>query len=146
MTPTLMGRWQTRLLLLGTSGLIISALFGVIFGLIFGWTLQTFLMPLIVLGYVALFGLFWDILYQFTLSFRWDQDWPTVFQVAAGIIEGILVWLLIHFVGLPGVDQSLLLSQFIPDYACVWLSIFIISQGPLRVVLPRWRYRGGQWI
>jgi hypothetical protein len=135
--PTLVGRWQTRLLLFATDGLLVSALFALLFQKI---------TPFIVLGYVLLFGLLWDALYQFILSYRWDQDWPTFFQVLAGIWEGLFVWLLIKLVHLPGVPPGLTVLQFLPHYALVWLTIFIISQGPLRIFFVRWRYRGGQWI
>jgi len=138
MTPTLWGRWQTRFFLLGTVGVMITLPFCLIF--------QNVTTPFAVLGYVLLFGLGWDVLYQATLSFRWDGDWPTVFQVAAGLIEAALIWLLAHSVGLPGVDPVLGLGQFLAQYGSIWLAIFIITQGPLRALLPRWRYRGGQWF
>ena len=55
----------------------------------------------------AISGLVWDVLYQFITSFRWDRDWPTSFQVAAGVIEGVLVWGLILTKKLPGRYSSL---------------------------------------
>ncbi len=138
MTPILWGRWQTRIILLGTVGVLITLLFCLLFG--------TFTTPFAVLGYVLLFGLGWDVLYQAILSFRWDADWPTLFQIGAGVLEGAWVWLLAHYVGLPGVSRSLLLSQFLAQYVSIWLAIFLITQGPVRALAPRWRYRGGQWI
>lgn len=138
MTPTLWGRWQTRLFLLGTVGVLITLCFGLLF--------RTFTTPLAVLGYVFLFGLGWDILYQAIVSFRWDGDWPSIFQIGAGVLEGVWIWILAHYVGFPGVNRSLLLWQFIPHYATVWLAVFTLSQGPLRALLPRWRCRGGQWF
>jgi hypothetical protein len=138
MTPTLLGRWENRLLLMGLVGAVISLLFG-----LFYHDLKT---PFIVLGYVIVFGFGWDALYQGLLSFRWDHDWPTVFQVLAGILEGAFVWILAHYVGLPGVDPAFRFAQFLPHYTMIWLCVFIISQGPIRVLLPRWRYRGGEWF
>ena len=35
MTPTLQGRWQTRVLLLGTVGLVLSLIYGAIVGAIY---------------------------------------------------------------------------------------------------------------
>lgn len=138
MTPTLWGRWQNRFFLLGTVGVLITLCYGLLF--------HNFTTPLAILGYVFLFGLGWDMLYQAIVSYRWDGDWPTLFQIGAGLLEGVWVWILAHYIGLPGVSHSLLLAQFIPHYATVWLVIFTITQGPLRALLPRWRYFGGQWF
>jgi hypothetical protein len=138
MTPTLWGRWQSRCFLLGTVGVLITLGFGLFF--------PSFTSLLAVLGYVLVFGLGWDILYQAIVSLRWDGDWPTLFQIGAGLLEGVWVWILAHAIGLPGVSRSLSPAQFVAYYATVWLAIFIITQGPLRALLPRWRYRGGQWF
>jgi hypothetical protein len=139
MTPTLLGRWETRFLLLATVGVIITAIVGLI--------VKNFVTPYLLLGYVFLFGLVWDTLYQYLITFRWDRDWPTTFQVLAGIIEGALVWLLVTSVGLPGIPaRSIPFVVFISMYASIWLLTFVIAQGPLRTVLVNWRYRGGEWL
>src|SRR6266571_582878 len=96
MTPTLLGRWQIRFFLLATVGLVISLIVSQSVGNS---------VPLFALLYVPLFGLVWDVIYQFITSFRWDRDWPTCFQVAAGVVEGALVWGLILTKKLPGVAE-----------------------------------------
>jgi hypothetical protein len=141
MTPTLRGRWQTRLLLLGTLGLVAT--------LIVGLALDDLLTPLALLGYVLLLGFGWDILYHYLQARRWDRDWPPAFQLAGGIAEGIAIWCVIHvgrsvFEGLPGVAATLTTPQFVVHYGTVWFMMFLGTQGPLRVILPRWRYRGGE--
>jgi hypothetical protein len=139
MTPTLLGRWETRFLLLATVGVVITLIIGLI--------VNNFATPFLLLGYVFFFGLAWDALYQVILTFRWDRDWPTIFQVLAGIAEGALIWLLVHYPGLPGVPSSAMpFGVFITMYASIWLITFIIAQGPLRTILVRWRYRGGEWL
>ena len=144
MTPTLFGRWQTRFFLLVVVGSIVSAIFGAISP---GSPTRDFLTYFAVLGYVIFFGFAWDALYQLILSFRWDQDWPTTFQVAAGIIEGALIWGLVGYVKiLPGVTLLVPFWIFLLDYGLIWLTTFMISQGPLRTLFPRWRYEGGQWF
>ncbi|MDE5116507.1 MAG: hypothetical protein O4860_04405, partial [Trichodesmium sp. St2_bin2_1] len=72
MTPTLFGRWQTRLLLLATVGILITIPFSepIYFS---------------VLAYIAILGLFWDVVYDFLQKFRWDRDWPGVYQLLAAI-------------------------------------------------------------
>jgi hypothetical protein len=137
-TPTLGGRWQTRILLLATLGLIVTALFAAIYrsDLFF-----------LVLGYVALFGLAWDVLYVALQRFRWDRDWPAAFQVLNGIVEGALVYLLIATVGLPGIATgSIPLWLFVLQYGLVWLVTFLWAQGPMRAIFPFWRFHGGRVV
>lgn len=137
MTPTLLGRWQVRFFLLATVGLVISLIVSQSVGNS---------VPLFALLYVLLFGLVWDVVYQFITSFRWDRDWPTCFQVAAGVIEGALVWGLMLTKKLPGVAEPPPFIVFLIQYGAIWLSIFVLTQGPLRVIWLKWRYQGGQWF
>ena len=146
MTPTLFGRWQTRILLLMTAGLLVS--------LFFGWLFHDYLTPVSILAYVLVIGLAWDMLYQFIQSFRWDEDWPVIFQIFTGIAEAILIWSLIKYVPwelfgqahLPGVNPSISFAQFFYHYFTVWLSVLLCTQGPLRILFPSWRFYGGQWL
>jgi hypothetical protein len=140
MTPTLLGRWQTRLLLLATLGVLITLLFargylGSGSHPIFFW----------VLGYVALFGIGWDVLYSYLQKFRWDRDWPAAFQVLAGIWEAVFILALFRSIGLPGIAKAMPLGLFWLHYGLVWLSGFLASQVMMRLIFPRWRFRGGQW-
>ncbi len=137
MTPTLPGRWQIRIFLLATVGLVISLIVSLV---------VRSAVPLFVLLYVLLFGLVWDAIYHFITSYRWDRDWPTSFQVASGIIEGALVWGLILTKKLPGILDAPPFIVFLIQYGITWLSIFVLTQGPLRVIWLKWRYQGGQWF
>lgn len=137
MTPTLQGRWQMRIFLLLTIGLIISLIVALI--------VQS-AVPLFVLLYVLLFGLLWDMLYQTITLYRWDRDWPTSFQVIAGVIEGALIWVLLLTRKLPGIPQTPPFIVFLIQYGLTWLSIFMLVQGPLRIIWLKWRYQGGQWF
>lgn len=137
MTPILFGRWQTRLLLFATVGLLVT--------FIFGWLYQAYITLLVVLGYVLLIGFLWDILYNYIqITYRWDQDWPPLFQLISGIVEGLLLWIIWPY--LPGVDLYLSLDHFLIHYSAVWIVIFLSTQGPLRILFPRWRYDGGRWL
>lgn len=136
MIPTLAGRWHTRILLLGTVGLVITLGFGLLF--------DDMLTPLALLGYVVVIGCGWDILYNYLQTLRWDRDWPPIFFVAAGILEGGLLWLLVKLVTLPGISAALTINQFVAHYGTVWLVTFLLLLGPLKVFLLRWRFRGGQ--
>lgn len=137
MTPTLAGRWQTRLLLLGTAGLAITLLFAM-------WVhdLST---PVTVLVLVLVLGFGWDVLYQFCQRFRWDGDWPPWAQAIAGLWEGFAAFRVAMFTGVLE-SSDLGMMAFVVHYGAVWLTTFLIAQGPLKIFLPRWRYRGGEWL
>jgi hypothetical protein len=129
--------------------------FGLVITLFFGWLFDDYLTPLALLVYVLILGFGWDILYQFLQSFRWDRDWPPLFQFLAGMVEGAFVWLLVQLLtdlslfgqsGLPGVGSDLTFLQFLAHYGTVWLITFLITQSFMRIFFPDWRFRGGQWF
>ena len=145
MTPTLIGRWQTRLLLIGILGSLIT--------LFFGWFYRDLAGSFKLLGYVLAVGLMGDVIYQFIQTFRWDEDWPTLFQLLTGLAEGAFLWGVIRLVrwdefgllGLPGVG-AVSFDRFFWHYFAVWLAIFLMTQGPLQVLFPHWRFFGNQWL
>jgi len=140
MTPTLFGRWQTRIFLLATVGVLVTTPFGL------GWvgpgSSPVFFR---VLGYVALLGCGWDVVYNSLQTFRWDRDWPGLLQLSAGIWEALCLVGLIRLVGLPGIaGNDIRLSWFVIHYGAVWLMVYVASQTVMRILFPRWRFRGGQ--
>ncbi len=144
MTPTLFGRWQTRLLLLGTVGILISLPFAM--GIIGPGANSVYYW---ILGYVAIFGLAWDILYNQIQKYRWDRDWPAAYQLMAGIWEMVFVFCgvkLFGFLPIPIPKEELDSLVFLSHYSLVWLGVFICSQSLMRIIFPRWRFRGGQWL
>ena len=147
MTPTIFGRWQTRLLLMGTAGIVITVCFALL--------TRPFPAPFVVLAYVTLFGLAWDVLYNTLQTRRWDRDWPPIFFVFGGIAEAAFLWILMNagflwrLVGLrtlPGVPPNLTFGQFAVHYTVVWLITFLILLGPLKIAFLNWRFKGGQWV
>ncbi|QSJ16953.1 hypothetical protein JYQ62_35730 [Nostoc sp. UHCC 0702] len=144
MTPTLFGRWQTRLLLLATVGLLVSIPFAT--GLIGAGANSVYFW---ILGYVAIFGLGWDLLYNYLQKLRWDRDWPAVYQLLAGIWELFFIYCgvkLFGFLPIPLPKEELSPGAFLLHYICVWLAVFIVSQSLMRIIFLRWRFRGGQWL
>ncbi len=140
MTSTLVGRWQTRLALLAALGVPLTALF-VLFNTSAAGTL------ILVLFYVALFGLGWDVLYILLQKLRWERDWPPVFQIVGGVAEAVLLFVLLSMAGLPGIHGgSVPFGLFCGMYATIWLVTFAATQGPLRAIFPRWRFSGGRLI
>jgi hypothetical protein len=140
MTPTLLGRWQTRIFLMLTVGLLPTLLF---FLRLFGNPGD--LIYLAILGYILLFGLFWDVVYIYIQQLRWDQDWPAVFQWGAAIWEALFFYGLKQVVNLP-LPGELNWLWFCIHYSLVWICVFVSSQSLMRIIFPRWRFHGGQWL
>ncbi|MBO3461863.1 hypothetical protein G7B40_041285 [Aetokthonos hydrillicola Thurmond2011] len=141
MTPTLFGRWQTRLLLLLTVGVAVSIPFAT--GLIAS---SPGIVYFEILAYVAIFGLAWDIVYNQLQKYRWDRDWPAIYQLFAGIWEMVFVWLGVGVFHLLPVPQEVPIKVFLVHYSIVWIAVFIASQSVMRILFPHWRFRGGRWL
>ncbi|WP_017719584.1 hypothetical protein [Kamptonema formosum] len=142
MTPTLFGHWQTRIFLLATVGILVTLPFtfgflGVKSTPVYFW----------VLFYVGLFGIAWDVLYNFLHQFMWDRDWPGVFQFLAAIAEGVFLGWAIKSFGLPNIPPAEFdLVTFAKHYSLVWVAVYLSSWVVMRLLFPRWRFRGGEWI
>ena len=146
MTPNLIGRWQTRLYLLGLIGGIIA--------LGFVWRYNSFIpygnrnrwIPEFVVAYLIIFGFVWDIIYQAITRLQWDYDWPGAYTFIAGILEGTLVFLLIRFVGLPLIPKrSVDLWHFFLEYAVIWTFTYFWVQFLMRAIFIRWRFRAARF-
>ncbi|NJK61994.1 MAG: hypothetical protein HC921_04245 [Synechococcaceae cyanobacterium SM2_3_1] len=167
MTPTLLGRWQTRILLLATIGVLCSLPFALrwivrgdltidfsfnpftLFGLIrkpISSALPFDPVYFWVLSYVAVLGLAWDALYTYLQRFFWDHDWPGVVAMVGALFEGGLLLLLIKTIGLPMIPRELDWIWFWVHYGFVSIAAYLFSWAGLRILFPRARYRGGAWL
>ncbi|NJN43830.1 MAG: hypothetical protein HC806_03205 [Anaerolineae bacterium] len=138
MTLTLRGRWQTRFLLVVTMGSLITIVIGALFE-----DLQT---AFVSLGYILIFGLVWDAVYFYLQSRRWDHDWTPALYLISGIFESIVLIVGIRLIGLPGISPEYGVLNFLFHYWTVWVGMMVVMFGPMRVIFPRWRFRGGQWL
>ncbi|RMF27274.1 MAG: hypothetical protein D6756_02195 [Cyanobacteria bacterium J083] len=150
MTPTLLGRWQTRIFLFIFAGSLVTLPFSL------GWLqslipeAQPGVIYFWVLFHIGWLGLLWDILYNFLQKFRWDRDWPAAFQLMAGIWEGLFFFVVVKslpwlkFIGVSSAEINWLV--YLVHYSLVWLAIFTASQTLMRVLFPRWRFKGGELI
>lgn len=142
MTPTLFGRWQTRIFLLATVGVLFTLPFA--FGYVGNEASTIYFW---VLFYVGLLGLGWDILYDWLQKFLWDHDWPGILQFFAAIAESVLLVLLIKTDLLPFISSSEFhLEWFTLHYSLVSFAAYVSSWVVMRLLFPRWRFRGGVWI
>jgi hypothetical protein len=94
---------------------------------------------------VAVIGVVWELIYHGLQQFRWEKDWPTLFGLITGVPEGIVVYLLLDG-GVPWEFGDVPVGTFSSMFIIVWLAIWLTANGPLQIVFPRWRYRGGRFL
>jgi hypothetical protein len=63
-----------------------------------------------------------------------------------GVPEGILVWVLLAAHVVPGVPHGVPGSAYLIDFIVVWLCVWLVAQGPMRIPFIRWRFRGGRLV
>lgn len=141
MTPTLLGRIQTRwlvLVIVGVPWTLVLMLFG---ALATGEAYPTLLRQgFLVLGVFVVLGTVWEFIYHVLQQIRWEKDWPGLFGLLTIINEGLVLWLVLFLL-----DLSLGTLGWI-HFVTTWLLMWVWVNGPMRVLAPRWRYRGGRLI
>ena len=145
MVPTLPGRIQTRVFLLATVGVIVTALITPAIG-IPGSLGAQYKMTYIILATVLVLGIAWELLYHLLMQWRWEKDWPSLFGLVTGVPEGILVWVLLAAHAVPGISAAPPLSAYLIDFIVIWLCVWLVAQGPMRVPFIRWRFHGGKLV
>jgi hypothetical protein len=140
MTPTLIGRLQTRVFVILVIGLPWT---------LFLWAfaidapLESMVKVLIAMGVI---GLGWELLYHWLMGFRWEKDWPSLLGLVTGLNEGLLLWCLLALGAVPGLEVGPSGPQFITHFAGAWILIWLWLQGPMKIFDPRWRFRGGRVV
>ena len=137
MVPTLLGRIQTRLFLLATVGVATTFLIVPVLSTPAGTAL-------VVVAAVAVLGTGWELLYHLLMQFRWEKDWPTLFGLVTLLPEGLLLWQLLRAELVPGVTGIPTAPAFWTHFVAVWLAVWLVANGPMRVPFIRWRFRGGR--
>lgn len=144
MAYSLAGRIQTRILLFAVIGGIWTTLVTPILPtrLALGASYQ---MTFSMLALIIALGLLWELAYHLLQQFRWDKDWPTIFSLAAGVPEGLLLWVLLDtdswFWDVPVTSRSFWLL-----FGSLWLLVWAVLSGPIRVLLVRRRWTGGRLL
>lgn len=148
MTPTFIGRIQTRIFVVAVIGslwtLIVTPLItplagaGVTAGDLYPVTF-TALLWVGILGVVV-----WEPVYHLLQQYRWEKDWPAFFGLITGVNEGLVVGLVLA----GPLDRGLgpLAGAFLAHFVSTWLVLWVWVNGPMRVPFLRWRYDGGRII
>lgn len=139
MTPTLSGRIQTRWLLLVIVGVPWTIVVGpLLWPLAFGPSLgEVYGLAFLALLIIGVLGTAWEFLYHALQQLRWEKDWPALLGLVTGVNEFIALVVTLLVLGLP-VPFAIWVH-----FATTWFLIWFVANGPLRVLLPRWRYHGG---
>ena len=135
-TPTLAGRWQTRVLLLLTIGMMATLPFVLAFGVV----------PLVSLALVLGLGIGWDVAYNWVQRGRCDRDWPPAYQALTGVLEGCVTYGVLFGISDWDVMPAPVVTVFVAHYVLIWTLTFVASQSVLRIAFPHWRYDGGRWL
>jgi hypothetical protein len=62
-----------------------------------------------------------------------------------GVVESLWVLVINYFLSfLFFFPVNIIL--FALHYWSVWLGVFLMTQGPMRIIFPRWRFSGGRWL
>lgn len=151
-TPTLLGRIQTRLFLLATVGVLLTFAVGPILPVTIDGIDTTgaanlggtYAVAFFALAVVSVLGVVvWEPLYHLAQQFRWEKDWPTLLGLVTGINEGLATWfILTRFAPDTGVVMGP--AGFATMFTVVWVGVFLFANGPMRVLFIRWRFRGGR--
>lgn len=142
MVPTLLGRIQTRLLMLATVGVVITLLIVPLLpgsGPLSG----RYANGLLVIVAVAVLGVVWELIYHFLMQFRWEKDWPTLFGLLTLVPEGLVLYFLLRSGAVDFIDP-VSPAAFWTHFTVVWVCIWLVTNGPMRVPFIRWRFRGGR--
>jgi hypothetical protein len=144
LTPTLLGRIQTRIFLLAVIGSVVAlvitpvlpmdASLGDKYAAMFG-----------VLLIVAVVGVAWELLYHLLQQWRWEKDWPTMFGLLLGVPEGIVAFLVARS-GVLDATEQISGAAFVVGFGVVWLVTWLFVNGPMRLFTVHWRYRGGRLV
>jgi hypothetical protein len=145
MVPTLIGRLQTRVFMLATVGVIVTAIITPLIGLP-GSLSAAYKTTYLILATVAVLGIVWELIYHLLMQWRWEKDWPSLFGLLTGIPEGLVVWLLLAGHAVPGIKGPVPGGAYLIDFIVVWLCVWLVVQGPMRIPFIRWRFHGGRLI
>ena len=80
------------------------------------------------------------------MQFRWEKDWPSLFGLLTAVPEGLLLWILLKAGAVPLIDTAPPGWTFAVHFGAVWVAVWLVANGPMRVPFLRWRFRGGRLV
>lgn len=152
MTPTLMGRIQTRIFLVAVIGSIWTLLITPLLPVDAPLDIKYTVTYRVLLAF-GLCGIVWECIYHGLMQLRWEKDWPAFLTILLIVPEGFVVWLLMRF-GVLGPSAEAIarnlvefaLLSFLIHFVTTYYVAFLWSNTFMRVQSIRWRFRGGRLI
>jgi len=145
-TPTLLGRVQTRVFVVTVIGGLWTLLVGPFLPRPTDATqADVYRGAIAALGAVLVAGVVWEFVYHAAQQFRWEKDWPTLFGLLTGINEGIVVYVLVRR-GFPFDAGGAPGATFAVHFVTTWIVLWLWVNGPMRVLFVHWRFRGGRLL
>ena len=144
MLPTLNGRIQTRIFMLATWGVLITlVLTPILPGDPDYRTTFLILLAVTVLGVIS------ELIYHGIMQFRWEKDWPTFFGFITCLNEGALILVLLKLNLVPGLGvdgEDVSTAAFLILFLVIWMTIWVWTNGPMRIFNIHWRFFGGRIV
>jgi hypothetical protein len=165
MTPTMVGRWHTRLILLLFIGIPVTFLYAwhlsawglsTVYTLAWPFDQVWFRLPPIELSIfrdpfkfllaLLILGLILDVAYIQIQRFHWDQDWPFAYQFFFSWVEFFLVFYAMDFGLLDFMfpDEPIPFSTAVVYFSWMFAFSFIGVLALIQIFLVRWRFKGGE--
>lgn len=154
MTPSFVGRIQTRIFLILVIGipwtLIITPFLpgsraASELGL-FEFAKKVYPVTFTALAVVLVLGcVLWEPLYHALQQLRWERDWPTMFFLLLLVPEAALAWFVLRVIEPSGALYTTF-ATFALHIASAWVLMWLFVLGPIRVIFPRYRFRGGRIV
>ncbi len=145
MVPTMFGRIQTRLFLLACVGSLVTLLITPMLAMP-GPMTEVYRATFTILAAVAVIGVGWEVVYHLLMQWRWEKDWPIVLGLVTMVPEGLLLWWALQRGMVPGIDGLVPLTAFVIHFGSVWVAVWLVAIGPMRVPFVHWRFRGGRLL
>ena len=151
MTPTWLGRIQTRIMVM----LVIAVPWTLLLGFFLpadrgdqssvGAVGALYQHMFLALGVVLVLGVIvWDGVWHFVQQFRWENDWPILYALLVVVPEGILAYVVVRLVGLETEGVLVVVAGFVVHILSTWILMWLFLIGPIRAFSLRYRFQGGR--
>lgn len=115
--------------------------------------LNTYKLTFAALIITTVFGsLVWEPIYHGLMQFRWEKDWPALFNLLQVFPEGLTTFLLLQIPALNPISANADGDAFVPVpayifiFATTWIVTWLFANGPMKIFFLRWRFSGGRLV